>query len=147
MCNYRKASLFKPISNQLNFLVICNLGITRSLNVSYLLNRQRICHLFSIFNFTCCKCVALKENNLTHSCQSYYSKHTKHTPQGCPYRRDQGFPLREERWQSWGGGGIGAAVVSALHPKILNLSYLSYLAIKKISPPISPLIIDQILEN
>ena len=142
MCNYRKASLFKPISNQLNFLVICNLGITRSLNVSYLLNRQRICHLFSIFNFTCCKCVALKENNLTHSCQSYYSKHTKHTPQGCPYRRDQGFPLREERWESWGGGERGGSCLCPSpqnsEPLLSVLSVRYYSQSKKLVPPSLP---------
>ena len=34
--NYREDFIFKPISNQLNTLVGCNLGFTKSLNVSYL---------------------------------------------------------------------------------------------------------------
>ena len=36
LCNYREDFVFKPISNQLNILVGCNLSSTKSLNVSYL---------------------------------------------------------------------------------------------------------------
>ena len=35
MCIYRKALVFKPISNQLNILVGCNLSFTKPLNTSY----------------------------------------------------------------------------------------------------------------
>ena len=38
----------------------------------------RICPLFFIFNLTCYKFVALKENTLNHSFQKHYSKQTKH---------------------------------------------------------------------
>ena len=31
LCNYREEFVFKPISNQLNILVGCNLSFTRSL--------------------------------------------------------------------------------------------------------------------
>ena len=36
MCIYGKKIVFKPISNQLNILVGCNLSFTQSLNTSYL---------------------------------------------------------------------------------------------------------------
>ena len=35
MCIFRKAFVFEPISNQLNILVGCKLGLTNSLNTSY----------------------------------------------------------------------------------------------------------------
>ena len=35
-CNYREEFVFKPISNQLNILVGCNLRFTGSLNTFYL---------------------------------------------------------------------------------------------------------------
>ena len=35
MCIYRKVFVFKPITNQLNILVGCNLSFTKSLNSSY----------------------------------------------------------------------------------------------------------------
>ena len=35
MCIYRKAFVFKPISNQLIILVGCNLSFTKSLKTSY----------------------------------------------------------------------------------------------------------------
>ena len=35
MSIYRKAFVFKPISNQLNVLAGCNLSFTKSLNTSY----------------------------------------------------------------------------------------------------------------
>ena len=35
MCIYRKAFVFKHISNQLNILVGCDLSFTKSLNTSY----------------------------------------------------------------------------------------------------------------
>ena len=35
MCIYRKAFVFKPISNQLNILVGYNLSFTKFLNTSY----------------------------------------------------------------------------------------------------------------
>ena len=66
--------VIKPISKQLNILVGCNLSFTKALNTSYLewmdnltkiKHHQRFCYLFSIFNLTCCKFVALKENNLS----------------------------------------------------------------------------------
>ena len=36
LCNYREEFVFKPISNQFNIVVGCNLSFTRSLNASYL---------------------------------------------------------------------------------------------------------------
>ena len=36
LCNYREEIVFKPISNQLNILVGCNLSFTGSLNTFYL---------------------------------------------------------------------------------------------------------------
>ena len=36
MCIYGKKIVFKPISNQLNILVGCNLSFTQSLNTLYL---------------------------------------------------------------------------------------------------------------
>ena len=36
LCSYRKAFVFKPISNQLNIIVGWNLSFTMSLNASYL---------------------------------------------------------------------------------------------------------------
>ena len=35
MCIYRKVFVFKPITNQLNILVGCNLSFTKFLNSSY----------------------------------------------------------------------------------------------------------------
>ena len=36
MCNYKEEFVLKPISNQLNILVGCNLSFIGSLNASYL---------------------------------------------------------------------------------------------------------------
>ena len=36
MCIYRKAFVFKPVSNQLHILVGCNLSFTKSLNTSHI---------------------------------------------------------------------------------------------------------------
>ena len=36
LCNYRKEYVFKPISNQLNIPVGCNVSFTSFLNASYL---------------------------------------------------------------------------------------------------------------
>ena len=49
------------------------------------IEHQKFCHLFPISNLTCCKCVALKESNLSHSFKNYYSDQTKHTPPGVLY--------------------------------------------------------------
>ena len=54
-------------------------------NLQQIENHQGIGHLFSVFNLTSCKSVALKENSLTHSFQNYYIKQTKHIPQGFSY--------------------------------------------------------------
>ena len=55
---------------------------------------QRICNCFFIFNLTCCKFVALKENTLTHSFQNHYSKQTKHSSE-FSLSSDQDVTLRE----------------------------------------------------
>ena len=34
-CNYREEFVFKPVNDQLNIIVGCNLSFTRSLNASY----------------------------------------------------------------------------------------------------------------
>ena len=92
---YRKTFVYKPISNQLNILVVCNLSFSKSLNTSYLLlwmdnlmqieHQQRFLNLFSISNHTCCKFVASKETIVSHPFQSYCSNQTKHTSQGALY--------------------------------------------------------------
>ena len=51
----------------------------------YIKHHQRFSHLFSIFNFTCCKFVAFKDN-LSHFFHNRYNKQSKHTPQRVPYR-------------------------------------------------------------
>ena len=35
LSNCREEFVFKPISNQLNIIAVCNLSFTRSLNASY----------------------------------------------------------------------------------------------------------------
>ena len=56
LCNYRKTFVFKPISNQLNILLDCNLSFTESLDASslkmdgqfqYIEHHHRFCYLFS----------------------------------------------------------------------------------------------------
>ena len=76
MCTYRKAFVFKPISNQLNILV----------------GRIILRRLYTINDFatafsslTLYKFVALKENTLSDCFQNCYSNQTKHTPQGVLY--------------------------------------------------------------
>ena len=58
---------------------------------------QTICHLFFIFNLTCCEFVALKENTVNHSFQNHYNKQTKHPPQGFPYG-EPGCPAKGRNW-------------------------------------------------
>ena len=82
LCNYREEFVFKPISNQLNILVGCNLN---GWIIFSRLNTIKEFVLFFIFKLKCCKFVALKENTLTLSFRNYYSKHSKHPPQGFPY--------------------------------------------------------------
>ena len=55
---------------------------------------QKICHLFFMFNLTCCKFVALKENALIHSFQNHYSKQTNYSSE-FSLQRDQDVTLRE----------------------------------------------------
>ena len=69
---YRKELVFKPIINQLNIVIGFNLYFTRFLNTSYPeMEGKRICHLFSIFNLTCCNFVTLKEYTFSNSFQSH----------------------------------------------------------------------------
>ena len=66
-CHYKKASVFKPISNQQNFLAGCNLIFPwtfRTLkwmdNLKENKHYHSFWHLFSIFNLTYCKFVLWK---------------------------------------------------------------------------------------
>ena len=104
MCIYRKAFAFKPICNQLNILVDCNLSFTKSLNTSYFkVNGQILCRLNTIKNFaTSFPFLSLHAVNLllwkkilSHFFQIYYSNQTKHTPQGVFYTWS-GFATRGE---------------------------------------------------
>ena len=74
MSVYRKVFVFKRTINQLNILLGSNLSFNRSLSISHLENDGKysvdwppLFHcFFLVFNLTCCKIVALKENTLSH---------------------------------------------------------------------------------
>ena len=54
-------------------------------NLQQIEHHQKICHLFFVFNLTCCKFVALKEKSLSLTLvQNHYNKQTKHSLQSFP---------------------------------------------------------------
>ena len=85
---------------------------------------QRICHLFFIFNLTCCKFVALKENTLTHFFQNQFS-----------LWGDQDVTLRESIWAP------PSKTKSLNFPLLLGIT-----PTKTLGFPVPPLITDHILE-
>ena len=96
-------------------------------------NYQRFCDLFSIFNLTCCKCVALKERTLTYLFQAYSS--------GFSLWGDQGFPL------SQGLGGTPPSSKNFKPPPIFLITLPPPFPKKKLTPPSPLLITEHILKK